>query len=175
MTHGFRYHPRLCFNAGRFKNVNTFQRLGFGRLQRGAEADHRPFALATDVARPMLRRAGDRSGARSRGFKILGGLLLAYAAQGLIAEWLGVRVTPDAVTSPKRFANAPCFTLWRKRVSLDRILDITSRSKSLGFERVVLRTSPSDRILMLFPNRETKLAFFSAVRTFAPKTSIYRR
>ena len=109
------------------------------------------------------------------GFKILGGLLLAYAAQGLIAEWLGVRVTPDAVTSPKRFANAPCFTLWRKRVSLDRILDITSRSKSLGLERVVLRTSPSDRILMLFPNRETKLAFFSAVRAFAPKTSIYRR
>ena len=30
------------------------------------------------------------------GVKILGGLLLAYAAQGLIAEWLGVRVTPDA-------------------------------------------------------------------------------
>ena len=29
------------------------------------------------------------------GFKILGGLLLAYAAQGLIAEWLGVRVTPE--------------------------------------------------------------------------------
>ena len=35
------------------------------------------------------------------GFKILGGLLLAYAAQGLIAEWLGVRVTPDAVTGPQ--------------------------------------------------------------------------
>ena len=109
------------------------------------------------------------------GFKILGGLLFAYAAQGLIAEWLGVRVTPEAVTGPRRFANAPCFTLWRKRVSLDRVLDITSRSKSLGFDRVVLRTSPSDRILMLFPNRETKLAFFSAVRAFAPRTSIYRR
>ncbi len=113
--------------------------------------------------------------ASEAGFKILGGLLLAYATQGLIAEWLGVRVTPEAVTGPKRFANAPCFTLWRKRVTLDRILDITSRSKSLGFERVVLRTSPSDRILMLFANRETKLAFFSAVRAFAPKTSIYRR
>ena len=109
------------------------------------------------------------------GFKIVGGLLLAYAAQGLIAEWLGVRVTPDAVISPRRFANAPCFTLWRKRASLDRILDITSMSKSLGLDRVVLRTSPSDRILMLFPDRETKLAFFSAVRAFAPKTSIYRR
>ncbi len=109
------------------------------------------------------------------GFKILGGLLLVYTAQGLIAEWLGVTVTPDAVASPKRFANAPCFTLWRKRISLDRILDITSMPKSLGFDRVVLRASPSHRILMLFPNRETKLAFFSAVRAFAPKTSIYRR
>ena len=109
------------------------------------------------------------------GSKIVGGLLLVYAVQGLIAEWLGVRVTPEAVISPKRFASAPCFTLWRKRVSLDRILNITSKSKSLGLDRVVLRTSPSCGILMLFPNRETKLAFFSAVRTFAPKTSIYRR
>ncbi len=109
------------------------------------------------------------------GFKILGGLLLVYAAQGLVVEWLGVSVTPDAVAGPKRFASAPCFTLWRKRVSLDRILDLTSRSKSLGLERVVLRASSSDRTLMLFPNRETKLAFFSAVRAFAPKTSIYRR
>ena len=39
-----------------------------------------------------------------------------YAAQGLIVEWLGMRVTPDAVVIPRRFANAPCFTLWRKRV-----------------------------------------------------------
>ncbi len=107
-------------------------------------------------------------------FKIIGGLLGLYAAQGLIVEWLGIRVTPDAVVIPKRFANAPCFTLWRKRVMLDRILDITSTSKSLGLERVVLRASPGDRSLMLFPSRESKLAFFAAIRIFAPKTSIYR-
>ena len=108
------------------------------------------------------------------GFQIIGGLLGVYAAQGLIVEWLGIRVTRDAVVIPRRFANAPCFTLWRKRVALDRILDITSTSKSLGLERVVLRASPRDRILMLFPSRETKLAFFAAIRAFAPKTSIYR-
>ena len=108
------------------------------------------------------------------GFKIVGGLLGVYAAQGLMVEWLGIRVTPDAVLIPKRFANAPCFTLWRKRVALDRILDITATSKSLGLDRVVLRASPGDRTLMLFPSRETKLAFFAAIRTFAPKTSIYR-
>jgi hypothetical protein len=108
------------------------------------------------------------------GFKIVGGLLCLYAAQGLTVEWLGIRVTPAAVVIPRRFGNAPCFTLWRKRVMLDRILDITSTSKSLGLERVVLRASPDDRTLMLFPSRETKLAFFSAVRAFAPKTSIYR-
>jgi hypothetical protein len=108
------------------------------------------------------------------GLKIVGGLLGVYAAQGLIVEWLGIRVTPDAVVIPRRFANAPCFTLWRKRVTLDRILDITSTSKSLGLDRVVLRASPGDRILMLFPSRETKLAFFAAIKAFAPKTSIYR-
>ena len=113
-------------------------------------------------------------GPETDGFKILGGLLGVYAAQGLIIEWLGVRVTPDAVIIPWRFANAPCFTLWRKRVTLDRILDITSTSKSHGLDRVVLRASPGDKILMLFPSRETKLAFFAAIRTFAPKTSIYR-
>ncbi len=108
------------------------------------------------------------------GFKIFGALLGVYAAQGLIVEWLGVRVTPDAVVLPRRFANAPCFTLWRKRVTLDRILDITATSKSLGLDRVVLRASRGNGILMSFPNRKTKLAFFAAIRTFAPKTSIYR-
>jgi hypothetical protein len=107
-------------------------------------------------------------------FKIIGGLLGVYAAQGLIVEWLGIRVTPDAVVIPRRFANAPCFTLWRKRVTLDRILDITATSKSLGLDRVVLRASPGDRVLMLFPSRETKLAFFAAIKAFAPRTSIYR-
>ncbi len=113
-------------------------------------------------------------GSEAANFKIVGGLLGVYAAQGLIVEWLGIRVTPDAVVIPRRFANASCFTLWRKRVSLDRILDITATSKSLGLDHVVLRASPGARILMLFPNRETKLAFFAAVKAFAPRTSIYR-
>jgi hypothetical protein len=113
-------------------------------------------------------------GPEADGFKIVGGLRGVYAAQGLIVEWRGITVTPNTVVMPRRFANAPCFTLWRKRVSLDRILDITATSKSFGLERVVLRASPGDRVLMLFPSRETKLAFFAAIRAFAPKTSIYR-
>ena len=40
--------------------------LGSDDCSAAKNADHHPFALAADVARPMLRRAGDRSGARSR-------------------------------------------------------------------------------------------------------------
>ena len=109
------------------------------------------------------------------GVKIVGGLLFVYAVQGLIVEWLGIRVTPEAVAGPRRFASAPCCTLWRKRAALNGILDITGKPKSRGMERVVpRRVSPGDTMLMLFPNRETKLALFAAIRAFAPKTSIYR-
>jgi hypothetical protein len=44
--------------------------------------------------------------AQGLGFKISGGVLGAYAAQGLLAEWLGVTVTPNAVAMPGRLLPA---------------------------------------------------------------------
>ena len=84
-------------------------------------------------------------GPETDGSKILGGLLGVYAVQGLIIEWPVLKATPYAVIIPGRFANAPCFTPWRKRVTLEIILDITLISKSHGLDRVGRRVSPATK------------------------------
>ena len=59
-------------------------------------------------------------------------LLVLYALQGLIAEGLGVRVSADHISAPRRFwVLPPVVVFWRAKGSLNNIQDITSISKGL--------------------------------------------
>jgi hypothetical protein len=107
--------------------------------------------------------------------QLFGAALSLYAAQGLISEFLGVRVSANSVVTPRRFAAAPLFTLWRKRAPLGSILNLTAMSQSQGRERVICNISADANALMLFPNRKMKLAFFQAVTKYRPGIRIYRQ
>ena len=101
--------------------------------------------------------------------------LMFYAFQGLVAEVLGVKVDADSISAPRRlWAAMPFLVLWRERIPLYALREVVSLPKFAGFERVRARWGSSGRVAIFFPDREHRLAFFRAVTTAHPSTSIYR-
>ena len=103
-------------------------------------------------------------------------LFLLYAVQGLIAECLGVRVSADHISAPRRVRFLPpMFVFWRVKASLDNIQDITSISEGLQSEVVVhLKWLSGGALELIFSSRDKKLRFFRALRERRPRLSIYK-
>ncbi len=102
-------------------------------------------------------------------------LLVSYALQGLIAEGLGVRVSTDHISAPRRFlVLPPVVVFWRAKGSLNNIQDITSISKGLDRGLVRLKWLSGGGLRLIFSSRDKKLQFFQAVRERRPRISIYK-
>jgi hypothetical protein len=99
---------------------------------------------------------------------------LLYAAQGLMAELLGVAIEPTAIVAPRRLLSSlPFVVFWRKRIALDDIEKIKSMPRLAGLERAVV-VRCDDPTPILFQDRDDRLYFFELVRRFGPWVNIYR-
>jgi hypothetical protein len=66
--------------------------------------------------------------------------IIVYALQGLIAEGLGLRISRDGISVPRRVhAFLPQFVLWRASGSLEKLEYVTSVSKVGGGSVAILR------------------------------------
>ncbi len=103
-------------------------------------------------------------------------LLVLYALQGLIAEGLGVRVSADGISAPRRlWILPPVVVFWRAKGSLNNIQAFTVMPKGLWSRQVVrLKWFNGDTLPLLFSNRDKKLEFLNVIRKIRPLTSIYK-
>jgi len=101
-------------------------------------------------------------------------LFLVYALQALIADWIGVRVSLDRISAPRRPIQLwPYAVFWRTQGSPSDIEGLTSLSAE-GGGVVQLRWMHGAAIRLMFPNRDRKLEFFEAVRRYRPTVRIFR-
>ena len=110
-------------------------------------------------------------------------LLFIYALQALIAEFIGVRVSVDWVSAPRRLPGLwappqapgiwPIAVFWRTSGSPSEIEGLTSLSAE-GTGVVELQWMRGGRIWILLADRDNKLAFFEAVRRYRPQVRIFR-
>jgi hypothetical protein len=101
-------------------------------------------------------------------------LFFIYALQALIAEYLGVRISVDSVSAPRRLPGIwPVVLLWRTYGSPCEIEGLTSLTV-IGPGVVELEWMRGDRIRLLLPDRESKLVLFEALRRYRPQVRIFR-
>ncbi|HTO80565.1 MAG TPA: hypothetical protein VMJ31_12390 [Methylocystis sp.] len=110
-------------------------------------------------------------------------LFFLYALQALIAEYMGVRISVDWVSAPRRLPGVwaprrapgiwPIAVLWRTRGSPTEIEGLTSLT-ARGPGVVELEWMRGGRIWLLLSGRESKLAFFEALRRYRPQVRIFR-
>lgn len=109
------------------------------------------------------------------GVLLFGLSLTAYALQAALAEYLGVKVGREAVSTPRRLISAaPLITFWREEIPLNEIIEVAALPNAFGVERVIARRAFNLRTPVFFPTREAKLSFFDAIKRFNPNVSIYR-
>ena len=101
--------------------------------------------------------------------KCVGLLSVLYALQGLIAEGLGVRVSADHISAPRRFlVLPPVVVFWRAKGSLNNIQDITSISRGLGQRAIRLKWLSGGGLQLIFSSRDKKLRFLQVFSREAP-------
>ncbi len=120
---------------------------------------------------------------RNRYLELPSLLLLLYALQALIAELIGVRVSMHWVSAPRRPTGLwaprqapgiwPLAVFWRTTGSPSGIEALTSLSGE-GPGVVELQWMNGRRNWLLLPSRESKLAFFEALRRHRPQLRILR-
>ena len=109
-----------------------------------------------------------------RGFSPLLALISLYGVVAAILIACGLAVTPESLTTPIPLSIwTPWLPIWRLRVGISEIADVTALGTTLGYEAVGL-TTPDRKIGVLFSSRERRLAFFDAIRTHKPDIRIYR-
>lgn len=100
--------------------------------------------------------------------------LFGYAVQAFVAEWLGVTVSLDCVSAPRRPASLwPIAVFWRAQGSPTDIAGLTAVSAE-GAGVVQLSWMRGGKIRLIFPTRDRKLEFFEAVRRFRPNVRVFR-
>jgi hypothetical protein len=103
-------------------------------------------------------------------------IIFLYALQALIAEGMGVRLSPDRISAPRRFhAHVPPLLLWRVSGPMRRVEYVASLSKVSDGRVAIMRWTDASETPLLFASRETKLAFFRSLRQFGPQVGLYRR
>ena len=147
--------------------------------------------MAEPPARPKAYRAANLRLALFWGAAALVGLGLVAVSQRSWASWIwavldifavqaavsslgGVFVNAAGVTAPRVLLKfAPILVAGRVRTPLAEINDLTALGKFLGFDVVGL-TGVEGQLPMLFSKRESRLAFFEALRAYKPDVRIYR-
>jgi len=101
-------------------------------------------------------------------------------ALGLFCVWLfvlevrGVVVNADALSFPSRpFRWLPIFSVWRRRVPMQDLEEMTVLSPWCGLQ-VVLLDGRCGVERLLFHSRNSRLKFFDAVKAKLPAIRIYR-
>ncbi|ARN81382.1 hypothetical protein [Methylocystis bryophila] len=110
-------------------------------------------------------------------------LLFLYATQAFIAEYMGVRISVDWVSAPRRLPGLwaprqtpwiwPIAVFWRTYGSPSEIEGLTSLSAE-GPGVVELQWMRGGRIWLLLSGRDSKLAFFESLRRYRPQVRIFR-
>ena len=110
-------------------------------------------------------------------------LFFIYALQALIAEYMGVKISVDWVSAPRRLPGlwaprqAPGIwrvaVFWRTYGSPSEIEGLTSLTAQ-GPGVVELEWMRGGRIWLLLSDRESKLAFFETLRRYRPQVRIFR-
>jgi hypothetical protein len=105
----------------------------------------------------------------------VGASLAVYALHGLIAEALGLRVDSKGIVAPRRLsASLPFLILWRERIPLASISNLTSMPKSWAGECAIVVAKSAARRPVVLPNREKRLLFFHLLTQLRPTLSIHR-
>jgi hypothetical protein len=99
-------------------------------------------------------------------------LAAIYVGQAMLAEMLGVRVGEYTIITPRRWG--PFTPLWRRSMEIQSVKSILAKPKTAWGEQVLLQPLTGGRQLVLFQNRDQKLAFLKAVSTRDRRVSIYR-
>jgi len=103
-------------------------------------------------------------------------VIVVYALQGLIAEGLGVRVSANRISVPRRLNPLlPQLLLWRASGSLEELEFVSSLSKLDKGCAAILRWTDASEIPVVFSSRQSKLSFFRTLRQFRPQIGFYRR
>ena len=120
---------------------------------------------------------------RNRYLELPSLLLLLYSLQALIAEIIGVRVSMHWVSAPRRPTGLwaprqasgiwPIAVFWRTTGSPSGVEALTSLSAE-GPGVVEIQWMRGSRKWLLLPTRESKLAFFEALRRYRPQLRIFR-
>jgi hypothetical protein len=110
-------------------------------------------------------------------------LIFIYALQALIAEYMGVKISVDWVSAPRRLPGLwaprqapgiwPIAVFWRTYGSPSEIEGVTSLT-GIGPGVVELQWMRGGRIWLLLSDRESKLAFFETLRRYRPLVRIFR-
>jgi len=104
---------------------------------------------------------------------IMGVLVGVYGLQGLLAEWLGIRISSTRLSAPQHSRSFPRLDLWRARGSLGSIESVTALRSGNG-RLVLLRWLEGYDTLLMFPDSARKLKFFDAIRRGRPDIGIWK-
>jgi hypothetical protein len=111
-------------------------------------------------------------------FKTLPGLLALalciFCVWHFVLEVRGVVVNANTLSFPRRpLAWLPVFSVWRRRVPLKDLDEMTVLRPWLSLE-IVLLEGRFGAERLLFHSRNARLKFFDAVKTKSPGIKIYR-
>lgn len=105
----------------------------------------------------------------------LGSVVIAlFAVQAAVANLRGVIVRHDYISLPRPLLPLiPVLTLWRTRIPLAALRDVTAMGHFMGLEAVGLGTSEGV-VPALFSKRQKRLDFFKALQAEKSSVKIYR-
>jgi hypothetical protein len=90
-----------------------------------------------------------------------------------VLEFQGVVAAPGTLTFAHRPRWLPIFPIWRSRILLDQLDEMTLLHRWCGFQVVrLVGQFGSERLL--FDSRKARLIFFAAVKAQRPNIPIYR-
>lgn len=111
----------------------------------------------------------------SLGSFAVGATLALFGLHGFVAEALGLRIDSKGIVAPRRLsASLPFLVLWRQRIPLASISNVTSMPRSWAGERATVVVNSVKRTNVLFQNREKRLYFFHLLTQLSPSLNIRR-
>jgi hypothetical protein len=104
-----------------------------------------------------------------------GATLALFGFHGLIAEALGLRIDSKGIVAPRRLsASLPFLVLWRQRIPVASISNVTSMPRSWAGECAIVAANSVKRTNVLFQNREKRLYFLQLLTQLRPSLNIRR-
>jgi hypothetical protein len=104
-----------------------------------------------------------------------GATLALFGLHGLVAEALGLKIDSKGIVAPRRLsASLPFLVLWRQRIPLASISNVTSMPGSWAGERAIVVANSVKRTNVLFQNREKRLYFLQLLTQLRPSLNIRR-